>query len=411
MKPSGFPIVVSVFLFFVSCTSFARETVAVTKDETFRLGIIGTTTSHVNAFIDVINSASEQDELLRGFRITGAFAGGLPDNPASWGRLEKIRQYAIDKNVAIYETIPELLDEVDGILLLSVDGRCHLEQAKPVIAAGKPLFIDKPIASSLVDAMEIVRLAEEKKVPLFSSSSLRFSSGMEVARNKMKEGEILGTATWSPSTRNDRSPALFWYGVHGIEMLFAVMGAGCERVSCVGTADVDLATGIWSDGRIGTFRGNRNGKGWYGAVVYDDKGGTDVGPYEGYKPLVREFCRFFKTKESPIPIEETLEIVAFMEAAEESLAQDGKSVSIDEIMKRARATKTRNVDVRIGKENELTLDGDAVALEDLSSAIDRLSGENVRIRIILTAEKGYDSSFLEQICNNLGKGVLADFIY
>lgn len=401
-----------VVLFSASFLAAENETgqASPSPQKVFRLGIIGTTTSHVNAFINILNDP-KREGIHREFEVVGAYAGGMPDNPASWDRVEKIKQFVLDKGIAVYPSIEQLLEKVDGILLESVDGRCHLEQAKPVIKAGKPFYIDKPAATTLADTMEIYRLAAENKVPVFSSSSLRYSSGVQAMRTDPSVGKVLGVLAWSPSTRNAVTPAFFWYGIHGVEILFTIMGPGCERVSCVGTSDYDLATGIWSDGRIGTFRGDRNGKGGFGATVFGQKGAADGGKYEGYKPLVEEFCRFFKEGKAPFDATETLEIMAFMEAAEESLAQDGKPVSIKELMDRARREKRVYVQVRLTDGGNLTVNDKPVALEKLSSEIDRFAGKDVAVKVVLTVKGRLEIDSVVKTCARFGKATLADFRY
>jgi predicted dehydrogenase len=238
--------------------------------------------------------------------------------------------------VEIVGSIDELLTKVDAVLLESVDGRPHLEQVRPVLKAGKPVFIDKPVAGSLADAVEIYRLAADYKVPCFSSSSLRFYPGTQAMRNDSPMGEILGCSVHGPCSLEPHHPDLFWYGIHGVEMLFTIMGTGCQQVTRVQTEDTELVTGVWQDGRVGTFRGTRKGKGGYGALVYGSKAIATTEPGGGYEPLVVEICKFFRSGKPPVSPEETIEIFAFMEAADESKRQGGKPVSLESVLAKAR---------------------------------------------------------------------------
>jgi predicted dehydrogenase len=217
-------------------------------------------------------------------------------------------------------------------LLESVDGRPHLAQARPVIAAGKPLFIDKPMAASLADAMRIFRLAKEKNVPCFSASSLRFGPGMSEARSGKMFGEVRSCTAWSPMTVEPHHPDLFWYGIHAVEALYAVMGPGCETVARAGPEEV---IGVWKDGRKGIVRGG-SFRGGYGALVEGSrKSGSAMGKYAGYGPLLVEIVKFFKTGKPPVTARETLEVLAYMEAADESKHQHGVPVTIESVMKKA----------------------------------------------------------------------------
>lgn len=293
-----------------------------------RVGIIGTTTSHVPAFTKTINDP-EAEGVLADVQVVAGFMGGVEDNPSSWDRREKYADFLKEQGCTIYDTIEEMLHNVDAVLLEEVDGRPHLKWAKPVIEAGKPLFIDKPMAASLADVLEIFRLANEHDTPCFSSSSLRFASGFQAARRGEPFGEVAKCTAWSPMSIEAHHPDLFWYGVHGVEILFTIMGTGCENVTRV---EENKVVGTWKGGREGTFIGQKG----YGADVEGSKSSGSAGSYEGYKPLVVEICKFFKTGKPPVSAEETLEIFAFMEAADESKRQDGRPVSIESVMQKAR---------------------------------------------------------------------------
>ncbi|HUY31474.1 MAG TPA: Gfo/Idh/MocA family oxidoreductase [Pirellulales bacterium] len=304
-----------------------------------KVGIIGLDTSHVAAFTKVLNGSKTDGPKakgdLTGVKVVAAYPGGSSDIPDSVNRLAGFtKELKENYGVEIVDSIEALLEKVDAVLLESVDGRPHLEQVKPVFAAGKRVFIDKPLAGTLADAIEIARLSRESGVPFFSSSSLRFSPGILGMRSNEKVGDVLGCDAYGPCSLEEHHPDLFWYGIHGVEALFTIMGPGCQSVTRAQTKDFDLVTGVWSDGRIGTFRGIRSGKGDYGALVFGTKGIEPSGGYAGYEPLVVEIARFFKTGKPPVSAEETIEIMAFMEAADESKRQGGRPVTLESVKKR-----------------------------------------------------------------------------
>jgi predicted dehydrogenase len=304
------------------------------EEKVIRIGIIGCDTSHVPAFAKMFNDPKAAGDLA-GFKVVVAFPGGSPDVESSRTRVEKFTEDLRKSGVEIVKTIPELVGKCDVVLLESVDGRPHLEQARPVIEAKKPLFIDKPMAGSLADAIRIAELAKANGVPFFSSSSLRFGPGIVALKTNEKVGEIVGVDAWSPSPTEEHHPDLFWYGIHGVEILYTLMGPGCESVTRVRTEGGELVTGVWKGGRIGTFRGLRDGKHDYGAVVFGKKGiATQLG-FEGYKALDEQIGRFFKTGQPPVAAEETVELMAFMEAADESKRQGGRPVKIADVMAKA----------------------------------------------------------------------------
>jgi predicted dehydrogenase len=191
-----------------------------------RIGIIGLDTSHVIAFTKSFNDPSNQD-FVSGGRVIAAYKGGSPDLKPSAGRIDQFTAELRDKyKVQLVDSIPALCDMVDVILLESVDGRVHLEQARQVFLKRKPMFIDKPLAASLADAKEIARLGRESGTPWFSSSSLRFSPAYQEAVRDAVPGEILGVEAYGPAALEPTNPGLFWYGIHAVESLFTLMGPG-----------------------------------------------------------------------------------------------------------------------------------------------------------------------------------------
>jgi hypothetical protein len=292
-----------------------------------RAGMIGLDTSHCAAFVKYLQDPKSPPEAKR-VQVVAAYPGGSPDLPSSWDRVKGYTDELQKLGVEIVDSIDALLPKVDVVFLESVDGRPHLEQARPVIAAGKPLFIDKPMAASLADAIEIFRLAKAKNVPCFSASSLRFASGFQAARSGKAFGDVRSCTAWGPLHLEPHHPDLFWYGIHGVETLFTVMGPGCKTVTRVAP---DKVEGVWKDGRKGTFIGKEG----YGATVEGSLKTGDAGTYEGYAPLVLEIIKFFETGKPPVAAEETLEILAFMEAADESKRQNGAPVEIEAVMKAA----------------------------------------------------------------------------
>jgi hypothetical protein len=327
-KFSSFVVFCSAAMIMAACAG------AQDLEKPLRAGLIGLDTSHVIAFTKVLNDPNAEGDLAD-VTVVAAYPGGSRDIPSSWDRVPKYTEQLREMGVEICDSIDAMLDKVDVVLLESLDGRPHLEQARPVIAAGKPLFIDKPMAGSLADVIEIFRLAQEAGVPCFSSSSLRYGDRVQEMRNDSPIGKILGCAAFSPCSLEEHHPDLFWYGVHGVETLFAIMGPGCEQVTRVQTDNTELVVGVWKDGRVGTFRGRRNGRG-YGALVFGEKKIEIVGDYKGYAPLLVEVCKFFKNGIAPVSAEETIEIFAFMEAADESKRQGGCPVAMEDVIAKAR---------------------------------------------------------------------------
>lgn len=308
---------------------------ALAQSKTYqRVGIIGLDTSHSPAFAKVLNDPDAAEDVA-GFRVVAAYPYGSRDIESSVSRIPQYTAELQEMGVEIVDSIDELLNKVDVVLLETNDGRPHYEQLLPVLKAGKRVFVDKPIAGSLTDAIRIFDAAEEYGIPIFSSSSLRYMANAQAVRNGAL-GKVTGAEAYSPAILEPTHPDLFWYGVHGVETLFTVMGTGCDSVQRIMNDGTDIVICTWSDGRIGTFRGIREGKAGYGGRAYGEEGIMDLGPYEGYRPLVVEIVKYFRTGVPPIEPAETLEIFAFMEAADESKRQNGAVVQLKEVMEKAR---------------------------------------------------------------------------
>jgi hypothetical protein len=241
--------------------------------------------------------------------------------------------------IKIVDSLDELADQCDAFMLESVDGRPHLKQFR-AIAKGKPVFVDKPAAASLADLLTIFRIADETHTPVYTSSSLRFGSDVQAvakaaAKNEKSFGDLLGCETESPMSTESHHPDLFWYGIHGVEPLFTIMGTGCTSVSRTDSPLSTVVVGKWKDGRLGSYRGLKKGY-YYSFSAYGTKKVVQSSRYEGYEPAVAAMCEFFKTHKSPVPREESVEIYAFMEAADASKKAGGKPVMITDIIDQAK---------------------------------------------------------------------------
>jgi hypothetical protein len=301
--------------------------------EPLRIGMIGLDTSHVVAFTRLLNDPTDRNHVPGG-RVVAAVKGGSADLESSRSRVDGYtRQLRDEFGVAIVDSIETLCGQVDAVMLESVDGRPHLEQARPVLHAQKPLFIDKPVAGSLRDAIVIYRLAAETKTPVFSASAYRFYESL--TRLKQTDvGAIRGVISYGPAHLEPHHPDLFWYGVHPTEALFTILGPDCESVVRTHTPDTDVVTGLWSGGRVGTLLGLRGGATPHRVTVF---GSNQVAEQQGsgdYAPLVRAIMEFFRTRISPVAPKETLAIFAFMEAADESKRLGGQPVRLREVLAR-----------------------------------------------------------------------------
>ena len=304
-----------------------------------RIGIIGLDTSHATAFTKSFNEENASPD-FGGYKVVAAYPQGSKDIESSTSRvpgyIEEVKKYGVE----IVDSIPKLLEKVDVVLLESNDGRVHLEQAIPVFKSGKTIFIDKPIAGTLTDAFAIFQAAADLKQPVFSTSSMRYWSNMDDIIKDRNAGAVLGAETYGPAPLEATHPDFFWYGIHGIEALFTMMGTGCHTVSRVHTPNTDVVVGVWNDNRIGTFRGRRTpGRSLYtyGGNAFLANRIKNMGESLGYNAMLKEVVKYFQTGIPPVTPKETLEIFTFMEAADESKRRGGAAVSLAETEQKALA--------------------------------------------------------------------------
>jgi predicted dehydrogenase len=318
-----------------------------------RIGIIGLDTSHGVAFARLLNDPKEPAHVSGG-RIVAAVKRCSADMPAS---VERVEGFAAtverDFGVKLLPSIEELCAEVDAVMILSLDGRAHLEQARAVFAAGKRVFIDKPLAASLRDVREIFRLAEAAAVPVLSSSAYRFYESLAAVK-RADIGEVRSAISYGPAYLDPHHPDLFFYGIHPVEALFAVLGTGCQSVVRAHTPDSDVVTGTWSGGRLGVLHGLRTQAIPHRVTVFGSTGFAEQQPTgqqfsvfgsispapspsgDSYASLLRAIVGFFQTGVPPVGAEETIEMFAFMEAADESKRRGGQPVKLREVIDAAR---------------------------------------------------------------------------
>ncbi len=301
--------------------------------EPIKIGLLGLDSSHTVAFTSLLNDPSRPDH-IPGTRVVAAFKGGSADVESSAKRVDGFTNDLRDKwKVQIADSVEQVLKQVDVVIISAVDGRAHLPFARAVFAAKKRVFIDKPLAAGYADSKEIAQLARKSGTPFFTSSALRYIPEMQaLPRDPKLGGPVLGAFTYGPAPTEPHHADLFWYGIHAVEMLFTVMGPGCVSVSRGSGETADVVIGRWSDGRLGTMRGNRDGTHHYGAIAFGAKGAVHAQPAKiGYQALLAEIVKFFQTGKPPVSPEETLQIMAFMQAADLSKERHGVEVRLDEL--------------------------------------------------------------------------------
>ena len=303
-----------------------------------RLGLLDFDTSHVVAFSQRLNQLGvAKDQWVEGARVVMGCPG---ESRLAPGRIAGYTEDIRKMGIPLVDKPSEMIGKIDGLLLCSLEGGVHLERARPFLEKGIPIFIDKPFACSRVQATTLVELAKKHKAPIFGSSSLRYADEVVKVLTEIPAADRVGAAAWGPASLSeipDRNPGLYHYGIHAAEILYTLMGPGCKSVSRTKAPTQDQVTGVWQDGRVGTYRGILKGKAEFGATVYGTKSVQHGGRTISYEALCRQVGRFFRTGVAPVSAGETIEIFAFMEAADESQRQGGKPVELAGVLEKAKA--------------------------------------------------------------------------
>jgi hypothetical protein len=299
-------------------------------EEVIKIGMVDLHTSHVVQFSQRLNHIGvEEEQWVEGGKVILAYQGSSKVTERS--QIEKYTQAVEECGVRLVGKAEEMIGKIDAVLVESQEGSAHLEQVRPFLEAGIPAFVDKPFACSVEDAKAMAELAERNGVAIFSSSSLRYTPEvLEVKKSKAEIGRIVGVDAYSPATLHPENPGLFHYGIHAVEVLYALMGPGCEAVWTVRADGAEVVTGLWKDGRIGAVRGTREGSHSYGFVLWGEKEVQQsvISTDYLYRNLLREIISTFKNGKAALDIKETVEIIAFIEAADESARKDGLKVAL-----------------------------------------------------------------------------------
>ncbi len=232
--------------------------------------------------------------------------------------------------IKVTEDFDEAIADCDAIQVEINDPAYHLEYFQRVAALGKPIFLDKPLAGTLEDGREILRLARKHQTRVFSSSSLPLFPAVGAAVDKLAAlGEpVLFGHTFGALGKASAGDSLIWYGVHSFEMLQRVMGCGAERVFAIDNGQSVVSTIEYSGNRRGVVESTRSS--WrYGGRVQSEKNVEFFlvnGPLYYY--LMKEIRAFFQGGPAPVSMEQTFEGLAMMVAASKSIAT-GKAVEVE----------------------------------------------------------------------------------
>lgn len=281
-----------------------------------RIGMIGLDTSHSEIFTSLLNDRSAT-HLVPGGLITHAMPIYSEDLPISFERYPKYRDIVERRyDVIIVTEVDVLMDNVDAVIIGTVDGRNHLHWFKKVVSYKKPVFIDKPIAMSDREVEQIIELAKRYNTPVMSSSSLRFADSVERLKNlgmeKFESGYFYG-----PLPMQKAMPGYFWYGVHTIELIVSLLGGNLQVMHREKTERFETLRLLRNGTEELLVRGDYSWHDRFGGILHFGNRTeafqlwNDERPY--YANLLEEMIGFFQTGETKVPLEETAKIVRLIE--------------------------------------------------------------------------------------------------
>lgn len=292
-----------------------------------RIGIVGLDSTHAVDFTRIINADAPAPA-----RIVAACAGEPTDFPLSVSRRPNIeRSLREELGIPILPSAADLLEHVDAVMVLSCDGRCHRREISPLLSAGKPLFVDKPFCADWREAVDVLRAARSAGTPCFSASALRYRAGLDLAKTLLRERPARIVCA-VPRLHEPGHPDLSWYGIHGVEAAYALLGPGCQTVWRQPGGDEDITTGAWPDGsEVALHRSNDAAGGEFRTTVISPGGETTLRGHS-YRDLLQVIVRFFETGQTPVAENEMVEVLAFIAAADASRDTHGAAIDLPRLL-------------------------------------------------------------------------------
>ena len=285
-----------------------------------RIGIIGLDTSHTIEFTRRLQAPDcPPEQRIEGATVTRCMRFETPfqDRAGLDGRQQQLEGWGVE----VTEDFDTAVADADALLIEINDPSLHLEYVRRCAGLGVPLFLDKPLAQDLAAGLEIARIAAEQDLQLCSTSSLRFASGLQDACAAVPAPRHV--TTFGPINRAAAGSSIVWYGVHAVEMLVRAIGRGAATASTHRWGEDAVVVVEYPDGRTGVVELCVGGG--YGGVL---RSGPDVAPYTVemtgiYTALLSELMPFLAGAAPPVPLEDAVEVVAILDAAERSSRAGG----------------------------------------------------------------------------------------
>jgi hypothetical protein len=286
-----------------------------------RVGMLGIENSHSVAYTRLWQGEASPEERVAGARVVACLFQARTDQDADDEKkfLAQLQEMGVEKVVSKPE---DMLGDVDAVAVVSRDGNEHLPLAAPFLKAGLPTFVDKPMATDLKVAREIVALATAGNAPLFSASAVRYAPEVTEYQGARDDFGAVRTGTvWCPASRD-----LAFYGIHAVEVMSALWGPGAKWVSAFHSDEKHLAWVGYEDGGVYACQLVRYGYPgfWFTYLGEKKSGATEI--HSTYVPICQAMTRMFHDRRTPLDPAISLESVAILEAFGKS--RDGAVVEL-----------------------------------------------------------------------------------
>ena len=223
----------------------------------------------------------------------------------------------------------DVIGLVDAVVIATDDGSDHVRRARPFIEAGLPVFIDKPLATTVADLLQFVQWHRAGKVML-STSGMRYAPEMRLSdEQQVRLGDLRWITSFTCKT---------WerYGIHALEAVAPVIGPGFLTVQAHADGGGDVMHLTHRSGVRLTIGALHDAHGSFGAVhLYGTQGDLALklsDTYSAFRAQLVAFIDLLHTGTRPLPFDETVELMAVIIAGIRSREQNGTIIAIADIL-------------------------------------------------------------------------------
>jgi predicted dehydrogenase len=287
-----------------------------------RIGIIGSDNSHADRYAELCNLPDDprfKQTHVAEAKVVALF--GIPEHA------ERTKEVSTKNRIPTVVSSPEeLIGKIDLAICVFRKGSLHAKYSLPIVAAGIPIYVDKPFASNVADARAMLAAADKRGTPITTFSSFRVAqSTLQFKAELEKIGPVTYGISLGPGDRKSEYDGLIFYGIHAVEVMLAVFGHGVRDVRAVDQNNNIVATVTYPDDRIVTLVFIGNAKYAFRAIAFGKKGEATFTPGTGtyYRDALMAVIEMAKTRKRPLTNEQMLEQVQIFHAIEQSLQNGG----------------------------------------------------------------------------------------